>query len=540
MRRLNTLFLCLLPIVSGQPSSIPVYSVFEASLQAGAATGDPLGSPVVVAFTTPAGAVENVEAFWDGGTRYRVRYQPLTEGAYSFKVASEEAALSPKSGQFTAVKAAGATELDRHGPPIISPDRRYFIHADGKPWFWLADTAWNGALLATKEEWDFYLKTRAAQKFTAVQIVMTQWRAGRADSNGRLAFRLNGDRLEIDPAFFQRMDERIAAIRRAGLVPVPVMLWALTSRDKESPGAALSVPHAVTLARYIQARYQAYSVLWMLGGDGDYRDDKAQRWKEIGRGTFPKELLRRPATMHPGGGQEPWGAFKDELWLDFLTYQSGHGDGARKWQWQAYRGPAQGWRMEPPRPVIDAEPNYEAHISYQTKQRITDFAVRRASWYSLLVAPVAGITYGAHGVWPWMREPGVPLDHPNSGEADSWRDCLKYPGAKNMTALYDVLMQLQWWRLRPAPMLASSNDVDDGFTNYIVAARTDDDTTALAYLPNNRTAVFDLTAFERSVKATWINPQNGQRTTAGDLAARDGIKVETPQPGDWLLLLERK
>jgi hypothetical protein len=149
---------------------------------------------------------------------------------------------------------------------------------------------------------------------------MTQWRAGRADENGRLAFRLNNDKLEIDPIFFRRMDERVAAVRRAGLVPIPVMLWALTSRDRESPGSVLPPAQAAELARYINARYHAYSTLWMLGGDGNYRgEENAARWKEIGRLTFPSGLDRRPVTLHPGGTHEPWEPLKDEPWLDYLT-----------------------------------------------------------------------------------------------------------------------------------------------------------------------------------------------------------------------------
>lgn len=517
-----------------------VWGVFEAGFKAQKTHEDPLAVRVRVTFTTPEQATETVEAFWDGGVHWRVRYMPPVAGAYSYKVESSDPGLNGKQGEFNAIRKQGGNELDRHGPPKIAADRRSFVHADNTPWFWLADTAWNGALLGTRDEWGTYLKTRASQRFTAVQFVVTQWRAGRADENGRLAFHLNGERLDVDPAFFRRMDERVAAIRGHGLVPVPVMLWALTSRDKESPGESLTVPQASSLARYIQARYHAYGPLWMLGGDGDYRGEKAERWLQIGRATFPKDLLRRPVTLHPRGGQEPWEAFKDEYWLDFLTYQSGHGDGARKWQWQAYRGPAQGWRLEPSRPVIDAEPNYEGHVSYQSKHNIDAAAVRRAAWYSLLVAPVAGITYGAHGVWPWIRQRGVPLDHPNSGEADPWKDCLKYPGAQNMTALRNILDRLPWWTLRPDPMLASTNEVDEGFSNYIVAAKTDDGQTALAYLPNNASAIFDLSSFDKPVRAAWIDPRTGQRRAPFDLQNKEGVKVETPGPGDWLIQFDKR
>src|SRR2546427_2279096 len=36
------------------------------------------------------------------------------------------------------------------------------------PIFYLADTAWNGALLSTSSEWDQYTRERARQKFTEV------------------------------------------------------------------------------------------------------------------------------------------------------------------------------------------------------------------------------------------------------------------------------------------------------------------------------------------------------------------------------------
>lgn len=517
-----------------------VYQVFEAEFQASKPPESPLLLRPRVTFTGPAGAETAVEAFWDGGATFKVRFQPLRAGQYSYRVSSSDPGLDGKTGQFTATRPEGATSLDLHGPPVVSPDRRFFTHADGTPWFWLADTAWNGALLATRDEWADYLKARAAQRFTAVQFVMTQWRAGRADENGRLAFRLNNDKLEIDPIFFRRMDERIAAVRRAGLVPIPVMLWALTSRDRESPGSVLPPAQAAELARYINARYHAYSTLWMLGGDGNYRgDENAARWKEIGRLTFPSGLDRRPVTLHPGGTHEPWEPLKDEPWLDYLTYQSGHGGDARKWQWQAYRGPALGWRLEPARPVIDAEPNYEAHVSYNGKL-IDAFAVRRAAWYSLLAAPMAGVTYGAHGVWPWIREKSVPLDHPRSGEADPWRECLSYPGAAHMKALVEILDRLPWHQLRPDAPLAAPVQVDEGFTNYVPAARTTDGNLALAYLPANPVATFDLSTFEKGARATFINPRNGERLAPADLPGEPEVTVKAPGPGDWLILFERR
>lgn len=519
-------------------SQTPQFAVFEQTFSAVKPPVDPLQPQVRVTFTSRDSS-ETVEAFFDGAAKWKVRYSPLKLGDYTFTVSSPDIELEPQSGSFTSVANRGTTALDRFGPPVLSPNRRHFVHAgNGQPWFYMADTAWNGPLLATAGEWDDYLAARVKQHFTAVQFVTTQWRAAYADEQGRTAFQILDSRLVIDPVFFRRLDQRVAAMRRAGLVPVPVMLWALTSKAGESPGATLSVPFAAQLARYIQARYHAYGSLWFLGGDGDYRNEKAARWKEIGRAVFPPELARRPVTLHPGGLHEPWDGLKDEPWLDYLIYQSGHGSSVQKWQWQAWRGPAQGWRMNPPRPVFDSEPNYEGHTSYH-KKPIDDHDVRRATWNSLLAAPIAGITYGAHGVWPWMREPGPILNHDRAGNAPAWRDCMGWPGAESMKALAEIIASIPWTALRPEARLAAPTKVADDFSNYIAAAIAEDRSLALLYLPANPQATLDLSLFPRPVTATWIDPKTGVRKPGPRLPATATAAIETPSSGDWLLLLRQ-
>jgi len=514
----------------------PQYGVFEQTLSAPNPIPDPLSANVRVTFLA-RGSEETVEAFWDGDATWKVRYSPMTLGDYSFVVKSPGLALTPQTGSFTCVPNRGRHALERQGPPVLSANRRHFMHAgSGKPWFWLADTAWNGPLLATADEWEQYAAIRAKQGFSAVQFVTTQWRAAYADESGRTAYQIVDSRLAVDPVFFRRLDQRIGVITRAGLVPVPVMLWALTSKSGESPGETLSVNCAAQLARYIQARYHAFNPLWLLGGDGDYRNEKAERWKEIGRAVFPPDLTRRPVSLHPRGLQEPWEGLKDEAWIDYFVYQSGHGSNVQKWQWQAWRGPAQGWRLTPARPVIDAEPNYEGHVSYQGKP-IDAFAVRRASWYSLLSAPIAGVTYGAHGVWPWMREPGPVLNHERAGNAPSWRECMQWPGAESMRVVADLMAAIPWTALRPDPQLVSPSAVDDQFSNYIAAASADDRSLALLYLPANPSAALDLSVFDRPAQATWIHPGNGERTPGQRLPASKSVAVKPPGAGDWLLLL---
>ncbi len=509
----------------------PVHGLFEARFE-GPETASPLEAGVTAEIRTPAGGKHTIPLFWDGGRTWRLRYSPEMAGAYEYKVS-----LGGQAGRFTASGVAGATDLDHEGAPRIAASRRHFEHPGGKPWFWLADTAWNGALLAAEKEWEDYLTARFRQRFTAIQFVLTQWRACYADEQGRKAFRLEEGKVVVDPAFFARMDRRVAAIRAHGLVPVPVMLWALSSKGDESPGIVLDVPQSIQLASYLNARYAAYGALWMLGGDGDYREEKAQRWREIGRGVFTG-VTRRPVTLHPRGMQDPWPALKDEPWLDFITYQSGHGQDPRKWKWQIEEMP-KGAQLDPPRPVIDAEPNYEAHLSYRSRQLITEYHVRRAAYTSLLLAPVAGVTYGAHGIWPWLRERAVPLNHSGSGEGDPVSVCLKYPGGAQMKVLRDVFDRLKWWTLRPAPELVRANPVDAGYSNFVAAARTTQGMEALVYVPQGPLLRLDLSAWAQGVQAFWIDPRTGAAAEPVALKPARDIELNLPGEGDWVLHLKQ-
>lgn len=510
------------------------YGRFEQAFTAAQDYSDPLKDvKVEVEFSGPEKFRARLPAFWDGGRTWRVRFSPEREGLWSFRVLTP--GFTPTQGSFRAQVYRGPNELLRRGAPRVSANRRHFVHADGTPWFWLADTAWNGALMSTDVEWREYLADRAAKRFTAVQFVMTQWRAGLSDELGQTAFAVEGGRLSINPAFFQRMDRKLEAVAEQGLVSVPVMLWALTSPAGESPGEALPEEQAALLASYIAARYDAFPVMWLLGGDGDYRAEKAERWRKIGRAVFPEGRPRRPVTLHPRGMHDPWPLLKDEPWLDFLMFQTGHGSDEKKWRWHATQGLAAAWRMEPPRPVIDGEPNYEGHVSY-AGEMIGDDHVRRAVYYSLLLAPTAGVTYGAHGIWFWARKPEVPLNHPRSGVAQPWRECLNYPGGTAMRVMREIFDSIPWWRLRPDRSLLGDNPVDAAFSNYIAAARSDEGDFALLYLPRNESVRLNLTGVEKPARAIWIDPRTGRRTPASKVAG--AVELKTPGAQDWLLLLD--
>ena len=302
------------------------------------------------------------------------------------------------------------------------------------------------------------------------------------------------------------------------------MLWTLTETD---PGQTLSEAAAIRLARYQAARWGAYQVVWLLGGDGCYeRDGLSDKFKSIGRATFG-DRHDRLVTLHPCGVLWTGDDFRDEPWFDFIGYQSGHGDSDDNVRWLNQGPPARQWADEPVLPVINLEPNYEGHPSYHLKQNFDDYHVRRAAYWSLLVSPTAGVTYGNNEIWLWSADPAPAENHPNIGMVQPWYDGLDTSGINGMAVLRTFFDQVRWQELEPAPELVR-NQADDP-NHYMAAACTADGAQTVVYLPAGGTVEWT----NSGGHSRWFDPRTGAWSAA------EGDDVYTaPDVQDWLLVIE--
>jgi hypothetical protein len=523
--------------------SIPKWGRFECALVSAGEYGNPIQDVnLTVQFISPTGRDYTVDGFWDGGRTWRVRFMLDECGRWSYRTLCSnpaDAGLHGQTGQFYCGLPLAGHAFQRHGPLRLSDNRLHLAHADGKPFLWLADTAWNGPLRATDAEWDAYLRERVRQRFTAVQWVATHWLAAPdGDEHGALAF-TGKSRIRINPAFYRRLDRRLTAINEAGLLGAPVLLWAAEWRTPEinesNPGLSLPEDQAILLARYMIARWGAHYVLWILPGDGYYHNEKADRWRRIGRTLFG-ERPHAPVSLHPAGMHLFFDEFQHETWLDILGYQSGHGDDDVTWAWLVEGPPATEWKKPPARPFINLEPPYEDHISYQSGERHTDFSTRRATYWSLLVTPTAGVSYGGHGVWGWDDGTQPPVNHPRTGIPQHWSDALHLLGAEQFAHLAALFNQIAWWTLRPAPELLASQPGDNEKRRFIAAARSEAGELAVVYIPEDREVALRFDAIQPDLPAFWFNPRTGEQypvtaTPAGQMT------LTTPAPGDWLLVI---
>lgn len=529
----------LVPVVvlAGQPHA-EKSGRYELTFTSDRAYDNPLQiqKTLEVIFISPSGKEKTVRGFWDGGLIWKTRFMPNETGVWSFTTLfsdSRNKGLHRRKGTFNCVESSKKHAIYQHGPVRTGEGHYHLSHADGTPFFWLGCTAWNGPLKATEDEWETYLRHRASHDYSVIQFVTTPWRGCQENSEGLTAFQ-GRDTIVINPAFFRRLDDRIDQINANGLVAAPVLLWAFPGRGRElNPGYFLPDDQAVLLARYMVARYGANHVVWLLGGDGDYTGKYEHRWKTIGRDVFGDGKFQGPVALHPKGGSWIGEAYTDETWLDIIGYQSGHGHNE-----SITRGITQGpvatkWKQVPAKPLINLEPVYD-----EIRPALTGDVIRKACFRSVFSAPVSGITYGANGIWPWLRQKGEKIvNHGDAPWTSSWRQSLELPASRQMGYLARFFKALPWWEFRPAQDLLASQPGDQEADQFVSVLRTPDNHIILVYFPAGLPVEIKKPAKHR-YSAKWFNPATNQYT-AGSVHDKGAVVAVTPPSGsDIVLVLE--
>ncbi len=490
-------------------------------------------------FTSPTGKKKRLNGFWDGGKDWKIRMLPDEVGTWEYQTFcsdTENKGLKGQSGKLTITENKNKEALYRHGAVQANKGSYYLTHNDGTPFFWTACTAWNGALKSTENEWQTYLEQRQDNHYNVIQYVTTQWRGSETNAEGEQAYSSDGP-LTVNTDFFKRIDARTDRVNENGLIAAPVILWALPSGLGRhlSPGYALPTEDATLLAKYIVARLQGNHVVWLLGGDGNYKDPYEQRWKHIGRQVFDS-IDNAPVTLHPQGTAWIGELFEDENWLDIVSYQSSHSNKQRTVDW-INKGPmAKTWHRLSPRPFINMEPNYE-EINFE----ITAEDVRNASYWSLFAAPVSGITYGANGIWPWIQKQGDLIENhrnPDGRGPSTWHKSIEFLGSHQIGMLSEFIQQYDWWTLKPATELLVGDPTLQGYNQFISIVSDTAQNVIMGYVPHAMPFSLRLSSSKR-YELHWFDPITG-KMKEGKYKMSDGMaQFEPPNDQDWVLVLSR-
>jgi hypothetical protein len=422
-------------------------------------------------------------------------------------------------------------------PLSIHPNRRLIQRSDGKPFFWLGDTAWELFHRLTREQIDAYLNKRAGQKFTLIQAVVLAECDGLREPNREGELPL----VELDPTrpnekYFGLVDHAVDRSRQLGLTMGLLPTWG----DKVTPmwGAGPSIftqANAHVFGTFLARRYRDEPIVWILGGDRPVQDDgQLAIWRAMARGIREVVGQKQLITFHPMGGNSSSRFVHAEAWLDLNMLQSGH-TGFDVANWSMIRADR---ALEPVKPTLDGEPNYEDHPVMSSApggdwhpipgQIFDDYDARKALWRGLL-SGACGHTYGCHPVWQ-MFDPT--LHKPINFPPRAWHEAIDLPGANQVRHARSLFESIAWEKLIPDDTIIQQNGQQNA--SVAIAARADDFSYALIYVPLGYKVKLNLGLF-MPMNASLYDPRTGERKSVGPVAGR--CEVGLPDRSDWVVVV---
>lgn len=419
----------------------------------------------------------------------------------------------------------------------ISADSRHITHKNGKPFFWLGDTAWELFHRTDKKEADLYLENRAAKGFTVIQAVVLAELEGLTVANtmGEKPLHDN-DPEQPNEAYFKHVDYIINKANKLGMFVGLLPTWGDKFNQAWGVGPEIFTPeNAYAYGRYLGKRYKGKAVIWILGGDRNPADeDDLAIIRKMAAGIREAVGSRQLITMHPQGGSNSAEWFHEDDWLDFNMFQSGHG----KLNNPNYQVTEKLYHMTPTKPVLDGEPLYEDHpINWNPEEGWFDeFESRRAGYWSML-AGACGHTYGNHNIWQlWLPE-----RTPISAARTPWTQSLNYPGAFQAGFMKAFFESFEWQKLMPKQGIIENAPKDPG--KEMVAALASDGSLLLAYSPYGANFQLNLREIKaQQITISWFNPRNGEFIDVGTIEKTNIMDFDPPSDekrgNDWVLVVK--
>ncbi len=486
--RLATILFALAPLaLQGQTpasalstcSNTPTYSpcemVFELSEKDAAAHPNPyMTVDMKVEFKSPRLRTLTVPAYWDGGRRMVARFSPTEAGDYEYHVAGNVAEWADKTGTFTAVAS------DSRG--FIRPANMHhwaYTERDSRG----LDQAhlWMGAsepLFATLDDAQFraVADARATEKFNHLR----GWVVSPEQAS---AFR-SPEAPNIE--YFQRLDQRVRYLNQKGITADLVLAGGAGYLTKAFP----TRQQRTRFIRFVVGRYAGMHVTWQaVDAFEDYPDTRALL-TEVGSLLKQLDSYQHPRTS---GAHLTSSPLLDDGWMSFAAYGTPDDNlGAVEHQLFGV-------------PFVNLDFGREDSGAGKPGGNDVDAAeFRRRLWNATM-----------DGQYPTFANTGSGAQYANS------------PGAKAMTAWFDLMSDARHWELEPY------FDVDGGRAVAL------EDTEYIVYV--EKPGPVELSVEKHTYEVYWINPADGESSLSKKKFSGEHFTGEPPNRShDWVLHLVRE
>lgn len=464
--------------------STPVYEPCEVEFElneqeAGRHANPYLTVELRAEFRAPKGNTYRMPSFWDGGRKLKIRFSPLVEGNWDFRVISNIERFNGQTASFSATPA--------NTPGFVIPfNVHHFRYSKpDTPHLWMGDTCYRFATIPI-DTFRRLIDLRAVQKFNHLRGLV-------------LGDEANAARVFADPdrplaEHFQGVDERVRYLNQKGITYDLVLAGDQNHLEKLLP----NWKQRERYVRYLVARYAAMNITWQGVQEFEEYSNGAALLKEIGDLLKQIDPYQHPRSTHTIATSSPLAAAG---WMNYLVYQSSE-PALFAVEHQVY-----------PLPAVNAEFAYEDSGAGKSHPHHVDTdAFRKRLWNAAISGQY--VTFGNTGTYGG-RKFEVDLKFAES------------PGAGQMTHLYNFFEKTRYWDLEPYFRVEGGRAMALEEVEYIV------------YL--EKPAPVDLIVHKTSYQVSWFNPITGEMVNEKDFKGERYTSPGPPdQSHDWVLYVRRE
>ncbi len=396
----------------------------------------------------------------------------------------------------------------------ISHNKKYIMQ-EGKPFFWLGDTAWLLFHKLNEEEAYIYLKNRAEKGYNVIQAVLIYSLHKMSDINKMYVPDIDIKSIK----YWEHCDNIISMAEKLGLYIGLLPSWGSLVKN-----GIITSENVKNYAEFLCERYKNFTnIIWILGGDikADGFEDIYNTLGFALKNTNPERLI----TFHPFGRCSSSMWFNNCDWLDFNMFQSGHrrydqyvlgkwDDSDKK---ETFFG-EDNWKYvlndrqkAPLKPTLDGEPSYEwilQGLHDKTQPYWTAKHIRRYAYWSVF-AGACGHTYGDNSIMQFYNKENN-NDFGSYGVKSSWQEALHHEGSGQMKYLAELMNSVDFTSGEPKAELIIGGQREKHERISVFAG--DGFIFAYSWLGND--FEIDISDFGE-IKVYWFSPSTGIYSYAG-------------------------
>jgi len=447
--------------------------------------------------------------------------------------------------------AMSAAEKPRPLPQLkVSPNQRFLMQADGKPFFYLGDTGWELFHRLDRKQVMEYLDVRAKQRYNVIQAVALAEFDGLTDPNAYGDLPL----IDKDPAkpavtpgsnpnkaaeydYWDNVDYVVDQANQRGLYIAMLPTWGAWVTKGRNDVPIFTVQNAQAYGEFLGKRYGKKGIIWLLGGDRS-ADGVEDIWRAMAKGiaigvSGKEDYDAVLMSFHPRGGGTSSTWFHNDAWLDFDMHQTGHGLTPTVQPWARI---TKDYERTPVKPVMDGEPLYEDHpLAFRAKDNGYSFDahIRQRAYWDVF-SGAFGHTYGNHAVWQFYQPGGR---KPVNGPLFRWTEAIVRPGAEQMQHVRALIESRPFFsRVPDQSIVANAMEGPD----YISATRGD----GYLFVYSAQGRKFTVNPGKISgdrVKGYWYSPRDGTSLEIETTSNQGTHEFVPPSEGfgsDWVLVLD--